>query len=228
MKNKDLANYVKNRALIEKKIGPFNVIFKDTIEGDVDVEGSFIHVANILPEQYLKLIDVTYLGRFEFLENRDVNAMYVDGSLFISNVQDDAADLIDDIVHEIAHAVEDANLEFIYADGKVENEFILKRAKLKDILNYQGYAVEEFNFLNSEYNEQLDEFFYKELGYDVLEQLSINLYTNPYAATSLREYVASAFEEFYIGKPAFLKQLCPYIYKKLYTLHEKQEFDNER
>jgi len=224
---KNLTNYVKNSDLLETKIGPFYIIFKDQIKGNVDIRAVFDTVIHVLPKQYLKYIDIIYIGQFDFLDDRDVNAMYMDESLFISNVQDNDADLIDDIIHEIAHAVEERHVEFIYEDGKVEYEFTLKRSKLKRVLSNQGYDVSQYNFLNPEYDKNLDELFYKQIGYDILGQLTIDLYTNPYAATSLREYVASCFEEFYIGKPVFLKQICPYIYKKLYVLHEQQELYNE-
>ena len=224
---KNLINYVKSSNLLETKIGPFHIIFKDQIKGDVDVKAVFDTVIHVLPKQYLSYIDIIYIGQFDFLDDRSVNAIYMDESLFISNIQDNDADLIDDIIHEIAHAVEEKHVEFIYEDGKVEDEFILKRSKLKRLLINQGYDTSQYNFLNSEYNKNLDELFYKQIGYDILGQLTVDLYTNPYAATSLREYVASCFEEFYIGKPVFLKQICPYIYKKLYVLHEQQELYNE-
>jgi len=224
---KNLVKYVKSSDLLEIRVGSLYIIIKDKIQGDVDVKAAFKTVNHTLPEEYLSLIDIVYIGKFKFLDDKNVNAMYADESLFISNVQDNENDLIDDVVHEIAHAVEEKYVEFIYGDGKVEDEFILKRSKLKRILNHQGYSTDQFEFLNSEYNADLDEFFYKNIGYDILGQLTVDLFTNPYAATSLREYVASAFEELYIGKAAFLKQICPYIYNKLIVLHKKQEINNE-
>ena len=191
---KNLINYVKSSNLLETKIGPFHIIFKDQIKGDVDVKAVFDTVIHVLPKQYLSYIDIIYIGQFDFLDDRSVNAIYMDESLFISNIQDNDADLIDDIIHEIAHAVEEKHVEFIYEDGKVEDEFILKRSKLKRLLINQGYDTSQYNFLNSEYNKNLDELFYKQIGYDILGQLTVDLYTNPYAATSLREYVASCFE----------------------------------
>jgi hypothetical protein len=104
---------VKSRDLIEKKIGPFHIIVKDQIEGEVDLEASFNSVIQTLPDHFLSLVDIVYIGQFSFLEEKQVNALFVDGSLFITNVQDDNDDLIDDIVHETAHAVEDRFQQFI-------------------------------------------------------------------------------------------------------------------
>tara|TARA_R110000824_G_scaffold340370_3_gene526889 strand:- start:3847 stop:4524 length:678 start_codon:yes stop_codon:yes gene_type:complete len=223
MLKRNLVNYVKNKDLIEKKIGPFHIIIKDQIEGEVDIEASFGSVIRTLPGHFLTLIDVVYIGQFSFLEEKEVNALYVDGSLFITNVQDNDDDLIDDIIHEIAHAVEDKYQQFIYEDGKIEEEFLLKRSRLKRILQHQEYDIEHLDFLNVDYNTDLDVYLYKEIGYDVLEQLTVDLFTNAYAATSLREYLASGFEEFYIGNIAFLKELCPYVYSKLNVLNENNE-----
>ena len=225
MLKKNLVNYVKNKDLIEKNIGPFQIIVKDKIQGELDVEGSFAATARILPDHFLRLVDVVYVGQFDFLIKREVNALFVDGSLFISNIQDDEVDLIDDLVHEIAHAVEERYSQFVYEDGRVEQEFLAKRSKLKKILDYQNYDLRQLDFLNVDYNKDLDEYFYKEIGYDVLEQLAIDIFTNPYAATSLREYFASSFEEFYIGKKVYLKELCPYIYNKLHALDEESEYE---
>ena len=59
-----------------------------------------------MPEHFLSLIDVVYIGKFDFFEEREVNAMFVDDALYISNEQDNGEDMLDDIVHEFAHAVE--------------------------------------------------------------------------------------------------------------------------
>ena len=214
---------MKSRDLIEKKIGPFHIIVKDQIEGEVDLEASFNSVIQTLPDHFLSLVDIVYIGQFSFLEEKQVNALFVDGSLFITNVQDDNDDLIDDIVHETAHAVEDRFQQFIYEDGKIEQQFLLKRSKLKRILTHQGYDVAHIDFLNVDYDKNLDLYLYKEIGYDILEQLTVDIFTNPYGATSLREYFASGFEEFYLGNTTFLKQLCPYIYSKLYDLNENNK-----
>ena len=49
---------------------------------------------------------------------------------------------------------------------------------------------------------------------------SVNLFVDPYSPTSLREYFASGFEEFYLGDRLYLQKICPYIFKKVLQLHE--------
>ncbi len=37
---------------------------------------------------------------------RSFNSVYEDGAIYITNDQDDELDMVDDIVHEAAHAIE--------------------------------------------------------------------------------------------------------------------------
>ena len=145
--------------------------------------------------------------------------------------KDDNDDLIDDIIHEVAHAVEERYGQFLYSDEKIKNEFLLKRSRLKRILEDQGYDISNLDFFETEYDEEFDLFLYKEVGYDALRLLVVDLFTAAYSATSLREYFARGFEEYYLGNLLYLKDISPYIYKKLSLLNEKdlEELDyNDR
>jgi len=223
MKSKEVANYVKtkNKSLPEYQFGPFHVLVQSPISEDVDISLVFEEVNILLPEHFLRLIDIVYIGQFDFLDEREVNAMYADGALYISNIQDDEADLKDDIVHEIAHAVEEKYGQFLYSDEKIKNEFLLKRSRLERILSFQEYDVTDLNFLETEYDENFDNFLHKEVGYDTLRMLAVDLFLGPYSVTSLREYFASGFEEYYLENRLYLKELSPYIYRKLSLLEEK-------
>jgi len=55
------------------------------------------------------------------------------------------------------------------------------------------------------------------------------MFTGAYAATSHREYFARGFEEYYLGDKVYLKQVSPYIYKKLSLLNKKdlEELDHD-
>lgn len=217
-------NYLKkrNNSLPEYNFGRLHVLVKDSIE-NIDLKSVFAKINSLIPESFLELIDVVYIGQFDVFNDRSVNAIFADGALYITNEQDDEQDLLDDIVHEIAHAVEKEYNEFIYSDQKIEDEFILKRSKIKRILEDHGYDVEKYQFLNTDYDKSLDLFFLDEVGYDALNILAVNLFLNPYSITSLQEYFASGFEEFYLENSVSLQELCPYIYKKLSALHEEAQ-----
>ena len=229
MQKQKLVNYVKAREdfLPEYNIGPLQIIIKDRVQDNVDLNGVFSSIERIIPYEFLKLVDVAYIGDFEFLKNKKVNAVFMDGAIYISNEQDDSADLIDDIVHELAHAVEENYGELIYSDGEIKEEFLQKRKMLKSELKYLNYSVHMHDFSNVEYDQRFDSFLHEEIGYDALAIISANIFLAPYSITSLREYFARGFEEYYIGKHSLLKQICPYIYKKLFFLEQNEVINNE-
>ena len=170
MDPKKAANYVKarNKTLPEYQFGNFHVLVQSPLSEDIDISKVFEDVNGLLPEHFLNLVDIVYIGEFDFLKEREINAMYSDGALYISNVQDNNSDLKDDIVHEIAHAVEEKYGQFLYSDEDIINEFLLKRSRLKRILENQGYNIADLDFLETEYNEEFDNFLYNDIGYDAL------------------------------------------------------------
>jgi len=223
MNNQKIINYVKNKKLNEYKFGNITLIIKDPLTTDINLPDIFDRVNSILPDHFLRLIDIIYIGNFDFLNQRQVNAMYMDGAIYLSNVQDDIQDIEDDIIHEFAHAVEEKFGYEIYEDDKVKNEFLLKRRKLKFLLEDQDHDVEHLDFFNTEYNKEFDDFLNEVIGYDILRILTVDLFLAPYSTTSLREYFGRGFEEFYLGKRQYLREICPYINKKLYLLNKLED-----
>ena len=61
-------------------------------------------VENKIPSHLVSYIDAVYVGTFKEFEEKQINAMYRDGAVYVSNNQDNVADMVDDIIHEIAHA----------------------------------------------------------------------------------------------------------------------------
>lgn len=187
---------------------------------DVDVTRVFSKVEKYLPERLLEGVDVVYIGDFDFLRERSLNALYEDGGIYILPDQDDEQDMYDDIVHEIAHAVEGIYQQEIYADGSIEREFLLKRKKLLDILSQNGYDVGELDFFSLDYDEEFDEFLYKEVGYNALRSIIIGIFMSPYGATSLREYFANCFEYVYAyNKANIVSKISPRVYAKILSVH---------
>jgi hypothetical protein len=66
-----------------------------------------------------------------------------------------------------------------------------------------------------EYDSKLDLFLYKEIGYGNLCSMTMGLFVSPYGATSLREYFANGFEEFFSGDREYLKRISPELFNKL-------------
>ena len=126
-------------------------------------------VQNSLPSFLVSNVDVIYVGDFSFFQERQANAAYENGAIYIINVQDNAMDMADDIIHEIAHAVEEKYYDEIYGDGRVEAEFLGKREKLFQILMAYDEPVVSIDFFrNPDYDESFDEYLYMDIGYPSL------------------------------------------------------------
>lgn len=222
MENKNIVNYVKTKSkgLSEYKIGSFHIFIQDSLPDNIDITNIFQEVESLLPEHFLNLVDIVYVGDFPFFAERKINSMYLDGALYISNEQDNNIDMKDDIIHEIAHAVEEKYDEFIYDDEEIKNEYFGKLKKLKNYLSFEGYDIRGIDFFNTKYNKRFDEFLVDSIGYEKLKGFINGLFLAPYSVTSLREYFGRAFEEFFLGDRLYLKSLCPYFYKKLSFLAE--------
>tara|TARA_Y100001973_G_C5165260_1_gene315755 strand:+ start:286 stop:963 length:678 start_codon:yes stop_codon:yes gene_type:complete len=222
---KKIINHIQenNQRLPEYNLGPVQVIIKDRFTKKIDLLSVFSDILSYIPDQFIELVDVIYIGEFDFLIKREVNSIYLDGAIYTTNEQDGPQDLKDDLVHEISHAVEDAHKQFIYEDGLIENEYFGKLKRLKALLAHEGYNVNSVKFFNTEFNKQFDDFLYKEIGYGPLRVLTDGLFLAPYSVTSLQEYWARGFEEYYLGERSYLKTLCPYIYNKLQLLESSGE-----
>ena len=68
------------------------------------------------------------------------------------------------------------------------------------------------------YDEDIDLYFYKDVGYEAMWHLINGLFPSPYSATSLREYFAIGFEEYYLGERSSLKRDCPILFSKIKEL----------
>ncbi len=229
-----LINYIqKSQARILEAVNSFytptgiHVYFKDRMMNDkVDVENVISKVESTVPSHLLSEVEMIIVGWFEEFEKRKLNAFYKDGTLYISNVQDDEEDMYDDIVHEVAHSLESALGYEIYSDQKIKDEFLRKRKYMYDILWNKGYKTPLGVYMNPEYDEEFDMFLYKKIGYDKLFQLLKGLFITPYAATSLREYYATGFTEFYLdSNHNFFKKVSPELYKKILLLQDPEKLD---
>ena len=205
-----------------------HVYFKDDVVNDIDVEEVVAKVEARLPEHLLSEIEMIVVGWFEEFEERNINAFYDSGAIYVSNIQDDHDDMFDDIVHEIAHSVEDAYGYQIYADQKIKEEFLRKREHLHNIMWKMGFKAPKSFFLNVEFNDDFDDFLHKEVGYDKLAPIMRGVFISPYAATSLREYFATMFTEFYLdSNHSFFKKTSPTLYNKISMLQNQEILDSQ-
>ena len=220
MKKNEVVNYVKNRnmSLPEYNFDSLQVFVKDSLSDNIDINKIFKEIIAIFPAHFINLVDVVYVGEFDFLYEREINSLYMDGAIYISNAQDSNDDMKDDIIHEFGHALEDNYKDIIYADGILKEEYFGKIRRLKSFLRHEGYDTEAHDFYNLEYNSGFDDFLFKKVGYEKLQNLSNGLFLTPYSVTSIREYWSTGFEEYFLGDRSYLMKVCPYINIKLSLL----------
>ena len=221
MKN-NLLEYVRNS---KKNAGIYYlndipVWTEDPLPDSIDLRQVLLDVAKRLPNIYLKYIQAVRIGIFEEMLEKELNALYKDGVLYVSNMQDNNTDMLDDIIHEIAHAVEDHNHDLIYEDERVFLEFLGKRKRLYELLKSEGYDVTIEQFLTTTYDYDFDMFLFQDIGYPVLETLTLGLFLSPYSVTSINEYFAVGFENFYMDESIYVKKICPILLEKILYLDE--------
>ena len=227
----DLKDYIKEGSLKIRKNNDSFMIFrdipvyiKDPLPDNVDILQVLTQVEDRIPIRLTNGIEGFYVGFFKEFEERNINAMYRDGAIFVTNEQDNNDDMVDDLIHEIAHAVEDLHAQFIYSDNRIQSEFIGKRIRLRDMLQEYGYLDnhENLDFEDLEYNSELDNYLYKELGYDKLETFVNGLFIAPYATISVREYFATAFEDCLLKDPSYVRKISPMAYIKIESLLKRE------
>lgn len=222
-----MIKHIKKNSKSKEKI--WNGIFiyiKDPLENEVSLDNVLDRVEKEVPKHLLKYVDSIYVGQFKEIIDRDAEALYANGAIYITNKQDSDEDMVDDLVHEIAHSVEDAFKTQIYGDLEIESEFLEKRKELHRILSDEGYNVNLMYYLDVDYNRQFDDFLSQEVGYPMLTALTVNLFFSPYGATSLREYFANGFEGFFHHKNINrLKSLSPKLFDKIKELLYNNEYD---
>jgi hypothetical protein len=205
------------------KVSGIDVYIKDRLPDNINPEFVFKYINTRIPFHLTTGIDIIYIGLFPEMIDREINAYYEDGAIYITNDQDEEMDMIDDLIHEIAHAVEKNQDELIYSSGMLQNEFIAKRKVLANRLS-DMYDVPKDFVIDIEYDKNIDNFLYKTIGYDILNQLVVNIFVSAYAATSINEYFARGFEEYFIGDRSSLRKMCPVLYKtidKLVSLEDE-------
>jgi hypothetical protein len=200
------------------RFGGIDVIEVDPVPEGIDLQAIFHSLEKLFPARYFKDLKEVRIEHIPEFDQRSTNAMYRDGVFYITNQQDDAKDIIDDVIHEFAHHLEMLYPTEIYSDENLKKEFLKKRAQLEFELRSEGYWTKEYDFRDLKFDNDFDIFLYKRVGKQMLRMTTANIFIRPYAAVSLREYFATGFEAYYMGNKDLLKQLSPVLYNKIERL----------
>lgn len=199
-------------------MGNVEIFIKDPLPEEIDPSFVFDYISSRVPFYLMSGVDIIYVGKFPEMEEKQINAYFENDAIYVTNEQDDEMDMIEDIIHEISHSLEQRYGEFIYGDFRLEREFKGKRTRLHQILKDNGYKVPANFSITLEYDEDIDMFLFQDVTYDVLNQLVVGLLPSAYAATSVSEYWAKGFEEIFIGDKDHLSETCPILYNIMINL----------
>lgn len=214
-----LKKYIKNKKVKHFTINNIEVFVKNEISNGVSMRAAVEKLTTIIPRKLMTNIESIHVGNFKELNDRKIQALYKDSSIFVTNSQSSQKDILDDLVHEVAHSVEEIRKSEIYSDNKIKDEFLIKRRELWIRLKNKGFKININQFLEIEYNSGFDLFLYKEVGYPLLSSVSADLFYSPYAATSINEYFANGFEAFFMREELNrLKIISPNLFKKISNL----------
>jgi len=195
--------------------GRILVYIKDPVLPSINISSILGNIERLFPPHLMEEVDEIFIGSFGKNEERELEAHYDSGAIYITSDLPTDGDYIENIIHETAHAIEAQRGLEIYGDRRIEQEFLGKRERLASTIKSHGIDVSHLEFADPDYVPELDSFLYKEIGYDNLHSLTTGLFASPYGATSLREYFANGFEEFFLGNREHLKRISPELFNKL-------------
>mgnify|MGYP003659777988 FL=1 len=203
--------------------GGIEVIIDEPLPDSINISSVLKIIEKNIPKALLEDIKKIHIGDYDFLKERNISALYRDGIMYISNKQSDFKDLLDDIIHEIAHHTEEKLPEMIYGDQLVKREFLNKRKQLEFELRSEGYWTQEYDFEKIKFDQDFDTFLYKRLGKRMLRMVTSGMFIRPYASVALREYFATGFEAYYLSteKRDDLFQISPELFKKIDDIDKK-------
>lgn len=185
-------------------------------------------VENKVPKHFFNGLNGIKIIDIKKIRNQDFNATYDSKNkiMYLSNKQDNEKDVLDDIFHELAHHIQDTYKDHIFSDGKLRREFMGKRMKLFDQLSAYGmHPPSRIKFSKHDFDDELDYYFYKKIGYKKLDNFTNGLFLTNYSCSSLYEYFAEGVEQ-YLFKPGLhhkMKSVSPTLFKKVAALFDKQD-----
>lgn len=226
-----MRNYIKtsaNKALNEKREYRFlssntSLYLIEKFPPHISVKEIINRINQNIPNSLLNMIDGVYVGDFKELKNRNIQAMFKDGAIYVSSFKNipyvSEQLIVNDICHELGHALEEKFYDEIYGDGKIEREYEGKKRKLLSLLKFDGHNIDSSLFFSDKKVDEFDNFLYNELTYDKLSSYISGLFMGPYSVTTIREYFANGLEDYLLGDKEYLKKISPVLYKKIKEIY---------
>jgi hypothetical protein len=222
----DILGYIKERQRSLKEYYLFNSIpmrINDVFVKPIDIHLIIDKIEDMFSMDLFGNLKSVEIGHHPVFDLKGVNAAFLNSRFYITNVQDNEDDFLDDFVHELAHLVERDIGEEFYKDGEIFDEFLSKRGALKRILRSHGHDVEKLNFANLLYSPEFDTYINDQVGKEKIKTIIDGLFLSAYSILAVSEYYATGFENYFLGDRRSLKNTCPKLYKKLEQLEEFED-----
>lgn len=194
--------------------GKVAIYSRDEVSKGVDLNALARMVENVLPSYMFENVSSVVFGEYATLSDREIDSAYDKQIIFISNEVYSEKDVVDNIVHETAHSLEEIYSSYLYSDLKLEKEFLNKRVLLFNELS-KKYKLNKNDFLNPNFKQKLDSILYQKIGYDALSFFTERLFLTAYSTTSLREYFSEGFEVYYLGGKEQVRETCQILFLKI-------------
>lgn len=225
-----MSDYIKEssrRVLSERReynmFGRIEVFIKDPLPSEVDMTDVIKDLEDIVPSKLMYNIDMLMVGQFQELNSRGIRAAFMDGAIYVTNQQPNSEQILEDIIHEIAHSVELEYGDVIYSDGLLEREYLQKKKMFLDKLSSHGVKIPNRLRVGVEYSKMFDEFLHYEIGFEKSNNISMGIFLEPYSSVSISEYFATVFEYYFMSEDLeYLKRLSPVAYDKISKLNQEE------
>ena len=86
------------------------VMIKDFPSDGVDIDAALRELERKIPKWCFSNVEIIYIGVFDIFLERDVEAVYEDGAIYVFSDQHTTEDFVESIGHEVAHALEELSL----------------------------------------------------------------------------------------------------------------------
>ena len=70
------------------------------VNPEISISSVLLSIDKKLPKHFYQNVDSIYVGEFDFLKNRNIQAMYENSSIFVTNNQENEEDMADDAIKE--------------------------------------------------------------------------------------------------------------------------------
>lgn len=194
------------------------VFIKTRLPKNIDTQELKSQIAEKLPSVLFSDIEKIFIGDFEYLKNRGATAISYEKNIFLTNLQDDVADVVDDIAHELGHSVEKKFFHNIHKNPLLKQEFLSKKKIALGMLDRMGHDVSKSLLVGPSHDKTIDQILTSDIGLHNIEKTFANLVVTPYSLISLSEYFSEGLQFFLLNDAFYLQSVCPVLYNVIETI----------